>query len=103
MVKNFKTEKDFNHFLLTEKKEMHEIIVNSIEFSFYMKEEYAAVLEAVVEDKNNSFMIGVTREQWIPSLQKALDYFETSEEYEMCEIVFSLIKEIREDEQDFFK
>lgn len=95
MIKTFKTSDEFNHFLLTEKTFMHETIVNAIEYSFYMKEEYAAVLEAYVEEKANSFMIGVNKPEWIVSLEKALAYFEKEEEYEMCEVVFTLIKEIK--------
>ncbi len=98
MLKTFKTSEDLNSFLLNEKTFMHETIVNAIEYSFYMNEEYAAVLEAFVEEKNNSFMVGISKPEWLGALEKSLKYFERVEEYEMCEIVFTLIKEIKNNE-----
>jgi hypothetical protein len=103
MIKTFKTNEEFNCFLIDDKFIMHELIVNAIEYSFYTNEEYAAILEAYVEEKNNSFMIGITKPEWLGALDKSLKYFERVEEYEMCEIVFTLIKEIKNNEPNLSK
>lgn len=94
MIISFDTRLDLNNFLLTEKSVVHEAIVNAIEYAFQNNEDSALAIEAVILDEDNSHFVMAPKEVWTECLQKSLSYFETIEEYEMCEIIFTLKKEI---------
>lgn len=94
MIISFDTRSELNEFLLTEKSVVHEAIVNAIEYAHQNNDDSALAVEAIILDEDNSHFIMAPKELWSECLSKSLSYFENIEDYEMCEIIFTLKKEI---------
>ena len=49
----------------------------------------------IAEIKNHDLIISVSKDEWKPGLEKAMEYYIKTEEYEQCSKIKNLIKKIK--------
>lgn len=95
--KYFSTNDDFHDFIETQKEWMYARIVESIELAFINDYDQAPILLATIEDRNNVITINSEYDDWIRSLQLALNWYKNLECYEECGRIYKLINEIKDE------
>ena len=51
----------------------------------------------IAEIKNHDLIISVSKDEWKPGLEKAMEYYIENEQYEVCSKIKKLIKRLQND------
>lgn len=92
---SFSNREEFEEFLESEKDKMYSIIWESINSTFKRGENSAYIVEIYLEEEGTYIDMISDEEDWIKSLNLALNYYISIEEYEKCAKLKKLIEEIQ--------
>lgn len=92
---DFTTKDEYLEFVMN-KFNMRELIYNAIDLAYFEGLDIAVVFESYVEETGQTSTHVIQRETWIFSLNQVLKASEEIEDYEYCEMVYTLIKELEE-------
>ncbi len=91
----FSNEDEEKDFLKNQRWLIHSLIIEGVKKS--MDENLnEIVLFRIINPKNNFIMVSeLKKDDWVGSLSKSLEYFESIEEYEKCADIKKLLKKIK--------
>lgn len=93
----FSNEDDEKDFLKNQKWLIHSLIFDGIKKA-YEEELDSIVVFRIINSFSNFIMTSeVRKEDWLDSLSKSIEYYESVEEYEKCSEIKKLIKNIKDD------
>jgi len=93
----FSNEDDEKEFLKNQKWLIHSLIVESVKKAYNEGLDNIVVFRMINTVSNFIMTSELYRDDWVGSLNKSLSYYESVEEYENCEKIKKLIKEINDD------
>lgn len=96
--KTFESNENFQEFIQSEKLWMYDRICDSIEEAFVAGNDIAYVMEAKIEDTMSIISINSDVDEWVSSLNLAIDWYVSEEMYEKCAQIRDLIKTIESTE-----
>lgn len=94
--KSFETKDDFQFFVENEKEWFYSRIVEAITDSYLAKDKVAHVIKAKIEETLSIVEFTSEYGEWERSLNLAIKWFESQENYEMCTVAFNLIEKIKD-------
>ena len=96
-VLKFKSLREMQEFFVgddSDKTEVYQQLVSAIEHGNKTNQSIVNFAEVIGEDGEDQYVFEMNREDWPDTLESALEYFESVEEYEMCKMVTELMSEI---------
>jgi hypothetical protein len=93
----FSNEDDEKDFLKNKKWLIHSLIVDGVKKSFEDDLDSIVVFRIINPISNFVMTSEIKREDWLDSLSKSMEYYESVEEYEKCTEIKELIKNIKDD------
>ena len=94
--KSFETKDDFQFFVENEKEWFYSRIVEAITDSYLAKDKVAHVVKAKIEETMSIVEFTSEYIEWERSLNLAIKWYESQENYEMCTVTFNLIEKIKD-------
>ena len=91
----FSNEEDQKNFLLENKWLICSLIVEGVRKSIDDNLETLTIFRIISPLDDFIMTTELKKKDWLESLNKCLEYYESIEEYEMCDKIVNLIKEIR--------
>tara|TARA_B100001769_G_C22112498_1_gene602343 strand:- start:1029 stop:1334 length:306 start_codon:yes stop_codon:yes gene_type:complete len=91
-------EGDEEKYLLEYKFSIHTKILENVEVAFEKDIERLELFQVVNNFRGFTFVVMVEKTSWIGSLTKCLNFYEATEEYELCERTKKLIDKINKNE-----
>lgn len=91
----FSDEEDEKNFLTNRKWLIHSLILDAVKKSFSEDLESIVVFRIINSFSNFIMVSELKKTDWINSLNKCLEYYESVEEYEICNEINNLKKEIK--------
>lgn len=91
----FSNEEDQKNFLLENKWLICSLIVEGVRKSIDDNLESITIFRIINPLDDFIMTTELKKDDWLESLNKCLGYYESIEEYEMCDKIVNLIKEIR--------
>ena len=96
--KTFETAEKFQIFIDEEKSWVYARIYEAIHESFNAKKDIAHIMEAKIEDTMSLMTIDSGRDEWLESLELAMVWYVSTENYEKCAKIRDLIESIENTE-----
>ena len=93
----FSNEDDEKDFLKNKKWLIHSLIVDGVKKSFEENLDSIVVFRIINPISNFVMTSEIKKEDWLDSLSKSMEYYESVEEYEKCTDIKELIKNIKDD------
>jgi archaellum biogenesis protein FlaJ (TadC family) len=93
----FSNEDDEKDFLKNKKWLIHSLIIDGVKKSFEENLDSIVVFRIINPISNFVMTSEIKREDWLDSLSKSMEYYESVEEYEKCTEIKELIKNIKDD------
>jgi hypothetical protein len=93
-ILEFENRKDLEKFILTQKEQMYELIIDAITYANDTGEDIAEVCTMHVLEEGVYIDMISKSEEWKESLSLALAYYVSEEKYETCAIIKNLIDSI---------
>jgi len=93
----FSNEDDEKDFLKNKKWLIHSLIVDGVKKSFEENLDSIVVFRIINPISNFVMTSEIKKEDWLDSLSKSMEYYESVEEYEKCTEIKELIKNIKYD------
>ena len=93
----FSNEDDEKDFLKNKKWLIHSLIVDGVKKSFEDDLDSIVVFRIINPISNFVMTSEIKKEDWLDSLGKSMEYYESIEEYEKCTEIKELIKNIKDD------
>jgi len=93
----FSNEDDEKDFLKNKKWLIHSLIIDGVKKSFEDDLDSIVVFRIINPISNFVMTSEIKREDWLDSLSKSMEYYESVEEYEKCTEIKELIKNIKDD------
>jgi archaellum biogenesis protein FlaJ (TadC family) len=93
----FSNEDDEKDFLKNKKWLIHSLIVDGVKKSFEENLDSIVVFRIINPISNFVMTSEIKKEDWLDSLSKSMEYYESVEEYEKCNEIKELIKNIKDD------
>lgn len=91
----FDNKEKFEEYLVTNKREMYEMIWRAIDKAAAMEDNIAQIVEIFLVSEDKYIDMESERDNWIDSLELALNFFISVEEYETCSEIKALIEKIK--------
>jgi len=88
---------DEKEFLKNNKWVIHSLIIDGVKKAYEEKLESITVFRIINTVSNFVMTSELKKDDWLDSLSKSMDYFESIEEYEKCKEIKDLIKNIKDD------
>ena len=89
------TEEDEEKYLTEYKYSIHTKILESIEKSIIDDIESIELFQVVNNLRGFTFVVMVEKNSWVDSLEKCLNFYKETEEYELCDRTHKLINKIK--------
>jgi protein-arginine kinase activator protein McsA len=96
--KIFESNEGFQSFIDAEKAWMYNRIVEAITESFKSGKNIANILEAKIENTMSLITVNSDMNEWVESLNLAMEWYVSEENYEKCVEIRDLIKSIQDAE-----
>jgi hypothetical protein len=93
----FSNEDDEKDFLKNKKWLIHSLIIDGVKKSFEENLDSIVVFRIINPISNFVMTSEIKKEDWLDSLSKSMEYYESVEEYEKCTEIKELIKNIKDD------
>ena len=93
----FSNEDDEKDFLKNKKWLIHSLIIDGVKKSFEENLDSIVVFRIINPISNFVMTSEIKKEDWLDSLSKSIEYYESVEEYEKCSEIKKLIKNIKDD------
>lgn len=93
----FSNEDDEKDFLKNKKWLIHSLIIDGVKKSFEENLDSIVVFRIINPISNFVMTSEIKKEDWLDSLSKSMEYYESVEEYEKCNEIKELIKNIKDD------
>ncbi len=90
----FKTYEEFNDYLITNKNEVFDDVINVINENYFKDVDKVTIAKVLIIENSEIVPIEILKSRFFESLKKAQLYYETIEEYEKCLEVINLIKKM---------
>tara|TARA_R110002050_G_scaffold131289_2_gene253071 strand:+ start:8501 stop:8803 length:303 start_codon:yes stop_codon:yes gene_type:complete len=93
-IKYFDTLNELNAYLKEDKTDLFEQLVYTIRISKVFDLDEVTVAKFIMRDTDTSYNVMISRDDWDSCLNTALKHYISIEEYEQCQEIKKLIKEI---------
>jgi len=93
----FDSEEDEIEFLKKNKWVIHSLIIDGVKKAYEENLESVTVFRIINTVSGFVMSSELKKDDWLDSLNKSMDYFESIEEYEKCTEIKELIKNIKDD------
>lgn len=93
----FSNEDDEKDFLKNKKWLIHSLVIDGVKKSFEENLDSIVVFRIINPISNFVMTSEIKKEDWLDSLSKSMEYYESVEEYEKCNEIKELIKNIKDD------
>ena len=93
----FSNEDDEKDFLKNKKWLIHSLVIDGVKKSFEENLDSIVVFRIINPISNFVMTTEIKKEDWLDSLSKSMEYYESVEEYEKCNEIKELIKNIKDD------
>ena len=90
------TEEDEEKYLTEYKYSIHTKILESVEKSFLENIESIELFQVINNLRGFTFVVMVEKNSWVESLEKCLNFYKETEEYELCDRRHKLLNKIKE-------
>lgn len=93
-LKHFKSGEDFQTFIDTEQSWMYERIIEAIHDAHSSSKNCANILEAKIQESDSVIMMKSEKIDWKTTLDLAIEWYVSQENYEKCAEIVKLEKQI---------